>query len=369
MTANDDFYRRLAKIGAEARWTVGDGPWNPQPWSMPHLWAYDELRPLAIESSKFVRGDEAALRVISLVNPGWSQSLGEGLAGGGTAESPHGSAPAIGHLYSGLQMLNPGESMTAHRHAATAIRLVIEGSGAWTIIDGERLEVGPGDFVVTPSRLWHEHGSAAQVGDDPVIWQDGTDDPLVNLLDANFYEQYPDRHQTRRRSVNHSLTLHGNGLLKPDGRRAAPYSPLLAYPWDKTYETLQTVADTTDESPYDGFLMEYVNPATGGSVTPTIGAHAQLLKPGRATRAHRHTGSVVYQVVQGRGHSVIAGRRFDWKKNDIFCVPSWAWHEHANDDQAQDACLFSFNDFPVLRGLGLFVVEPYEDNDGRQESD
>jgi aromatic-L-amino-acid decarboxylase len=369
VTASDDFYNRLAKLGAEARWTVGDGPWNPQPWSVPYLWKYEDLRPLAIESSKFVRGDEAALRVISLVNPGCAYDLSSGLVEGKSVESPHGSAPAVGHLYTGLQMLNPGESMTAHRHAATAIRLVIEGSEAWTIIDGERLEVGPGDFVVTPSRLWHEHGSAGQVGDAPVIWQDGTDDPLVNTLDANFYEQYPNLHQAQRRSINNSLTLHGNGLLKPDARRSSPYSPLLAYPWDKTYETLQAVADTTDGSPYDGFLMEYVNPATGGSATPSIGAHAQLLKPGQATRAHRHTGSAVYQVVKGRGHSVIAGRRFDWKKNDIFCVPSWAWHEHANDDPSNDACLFSFNDFPVMRNLDLFIEEAFNDNGGHQEMD
>ncbi|MFI2259499.1 cupin domain-containing protein [Streptomyces tubercidicus] len=345
--APDDFYDRLTALGAEARWTVESGPWSPRPDAVPMLWRFAELRPLALESATFVKGDDAALRVVSLINPG---------------SADRGSA--VGHLYTGLQMLNPGESMTAHRHAASAMRFVIEGTGAWTTIGGDRLEIGPRDFVVTPSRLWHEHGNAGDEG--PVIWQDGTNDPLVDALGANFFELLPERQQTTGRLVNTTLLEHGNGMLKPDGRRASEYSSLLAYPWDKSYEALRDLARVSDGSPYDGIFMEYVNPATGGPVLPTMSAHLQLLRPGAATRAHRHTGSVVYQVAKGRGHSVVAGERLDWRENDIFCVPSWAWHEHANDDPSEDACLFSFDDFPTLRRLGLYVEEALTENGGHQ---
>ena len=88
---------------------------------------------------------------------------------------------------------------------------------------------------------------------------------------------------------------------------------------------------------------------------------------GEATRAHRHTGSFIYQVAKGSGHSVIDGKRFDWKERDIFCVPSWAWHEHANASASDDACLFAFNDLPVMHALGLYREEAFGDNEGRQQ--
>jgi gentisate 1,2-dioxygenase len=351
-TADDTFYARLDELHAEARWTVERGAWYPRPASVPMVWHYQDLRPLALRSAQFVRSDDSALRVLTLRNPGRREELA----------TPHGSAPIVGHLYSGLQLLNPGESMTAHRHTATALRFIMEGTGAWTVIGGDRVEAGSGDFIVTPSQVWHEHGTDSL--EAPVIWQDGTDDPLVNTLDANFYQLHPDVHQVHGKPINASMHAHGSALLRPDRRRAQPTSPLLYYPWDMAYQALRDYAEVTDGTPFDGVLMEYQNPATGGSVTPTLGAALQLLRPGERTHAHRHTGSVVYQVAKGRGHSVIAGQRFDWRRNDIFCVPSWAWHLHANDDADDDACLFSFSDRPVLDALGLYAEEePADDAD------
>ena len=92
----------------------------------------------------------------------------------------------------------------------------------------------------------------------------------------------------------------------------------------------------------------------------------QMLRPGENTRAHRHTGSFIYQVAKGSGYSIIDGKRFDWKERDIFCVPSWAWHEHANASASEDACLFCFNDLPVMKALGLYREEAFGDNGGRQ---
>ena len=344
------YYARLGKLGAGALWTVANNiePWYPQPASVPMLWRYDDLRPLVTEAAALVRGDDAGRRVVMLVNDRRKEL-----------------SAAVGLLYTGIQIMNPGESMTAHRHAASALRFVMEGTGAWTIVDGDRLRVGPGDFAITPNGTWHEHGNDS--ADGPVIWQDGLDIPLVNTLDANFYEVHPDLYQRPGKVVNTSVLEHGAAFLKPDGRTwSKPYSPLLAYPWDKTYEALNNLARVSDGSPYDGLIMEYVNPVTGGSVMPTMGAHMQLLRPGEATRAHRHTGSVVYQVARGGGHTIVAGQRFDWQKHDIFCVPSWAWHEHANDDTTDDACLFSFNDFPAIKSLGLFREEAHPTRDGHQ---
>jgi gentisate 1,2-dioxygenase len=346
----ESFYSELEKLEAGALWTVANEiePWYPQPKSVPVLWRYEDMRPHVLRSANLVSGDDAGRRVIMLVNPG-RRDL----------------SAAVGLLYTGLQTMNPGESMSAHRHAAAALRFVIEGEGAWTIVDGDRLKVSANDFAITPSGTWHEHGNESETSN--VIWQDGLDIPLVNTLDANFYEVHPELHQVPGKVINTSLLEHGAGVLKPDGRSwSKRYSPLLAYPWEMTYEALLNQAKVSEGSPYDGVIMEYVNPVTGGSVMPTMGAHMQLLQPGQATQAHRHTGSVVYHVAKGKGHSVIAGQRFDWKEHDIFVVPSWAWHEHANDSQTEDACLFSFNDFPTIKSLDLWAEAAYTDNGGHQ---
>lgn len=347
----EEFYARLEKLGAGALWTVANEiePWYPQPKSVPMLWRYEDLRPLVVESASLVSGDDAGRRVVMLVN-----------------DERRELSAAVGLLYSGIQIMNPGESMTAHRHAASALRFVIEGSGAWTIVDGDRLEVGPNDFAITPSGTWHEHGN--QATDNFVIWQDGLDIPLVNALDANFYQVHPDLHQVPGKVVNTTILTHGIGTMKPDRRSwTRAYSPVYGYPWERTYEAMTNLAKVSDGTPYDGVIMEYVNPVNGGSVMPTMGAKMQLLKPGFATKAHRHTGSTVYHVAKGRGHSIIAGQRYDWKEHDIFAVPSWAWHEHANDDQSNDACLFQYNDIPMIEALDLYVEEAYDSNGGHQD--
>ncbi len=113
--------------------------------------------------------------------------------------------------------------------------------------------------------------------------------------------------------------------------------------------------------------MDYVNPLTGGPVMPTIGASMQLLRPGERTKAHRHTGSFVYQVAKGRGYSIMNGRRYEWGERDIFALPSWTLHEHANLSETDDACLFCFNDLPVMRALALYREEEWLEGGGHQE--
>ncbi|NEA30724.1 cupin domain-containing protein [Streptomyces sp. SID13031] len=349
------YYERLEELDAGALWTIANKiePWFPQPRSVPMHWRYRDLRPLVLEALGLVKADDAGRRVVALYNP-----------------DRRDIAATVGLLYSGLQVMAPGESMTAHRHQAAALRFVLEGTGAWTIVDGQKLKVGPRDFAITPNWTWHEHGNDGEESSGPVIWQDGLDIPLVNALDAPFYEVHPSTYQKQEGVVNSSLHTYGAGQLRPAGGSwGKNHSPLLAYPWEPTYEALLSAAKASDGSPYDGIIMEYSNPLTGGSVMPTMSAHMQLLRAGEATLAHRQVGSKIYTAAKGSGTSVVNGKRFDWSEGDIFCVPSWAWHEHANVSRSDDACLFSFNDFPVMRSLGFFREEAYPDNDGHQPAE
>jgi gentisate 1,2-dioxygenase len=344
------YYDELEGHNAGALWTVANKiePWEPQSQSQPVIWRYQDLREKVLRSVDLVTPEKAGRRVIYLNNPGRSDV-----------------AAAVGWIYAGLQVMHPGEIASSHRHSASAIRFIMEGSGAYTVVDGHKMTLGANDFVLTPNGTWHEHAVAEE--GTPCIWQDGLDIPFVNAMEANFFEVHPDLQQAVAYPVDDMTKTWGHpGLTPGGGSWDKGYSPMFKYEWDRTYEALNALSEARDPSPFDGALMEYVNPLTNGPVMLTMGASMQRLAPGEATLAHRHTGSYLYQVAKGRGYSVINGRRFDWQERDIFCVPSWAWHEHANLSEDEDACLFCLNDLPVIRATGLYREQAFGENNGHQ---
>jgi gentisate 1,2-dioxygenase len=344
------YYDELERFSAGALWTVANKiePWEPKSASVPVLWRYLDLREHVLRSVSLVTPEKAGRRVIYLSNPGRRDV-----------------AAAVGWIYAGLQVMNPGEAASAHRHSASAVRFIMEGSGAYTIVDGHKMTLGANDFVLTPNGTWHEHG--VEAGGTPCIWQDGLDIPFVNAMEANFYEVHPNLSQTVDHPVDDMTKTWGNAGLTPSNTAwSKAYSPMFKYEWAPTYEALCSYANCTDGSPFDGVLMEYVNPVTNGPVMQTIGASMQMLRPGEHTKSHRHTGSYLYHVAKGRGFSIIDGKRFDWQERDIFCVPSWAWHEHANASASDDACLFCLSDLPVMRALGLYREQAFGENGGYQ---
>jgi gentisate 1,2-dioxygenase len=344
------YYQDLTQFEAGALWTVANKiePWEPKSESVPVVWRYRDLRDYVLRSVDLVSPEKAGRRVIYLNNPGRQEV-----------------SAAVGWLYSGLQVMKPGEAASAHAHSSSALRFIMEGRGAYTIVDGHKMILGANDFVLTPNGCWHEHGVEAD--GLPCIWQDGLDIPLVNALEAGFYAVHPDLAQAITHPVNDAVGIWGGRGLKPtlhDWQK--PYSPLLKYEWEPTYEALSAYAKVTDGSPFDGVIMDYINPLTGGPVMATIGASMQMLRPGEHTKAHRHTGSIIYQCAKGEGYSIINGKRFDWRERDIFCVPSWMFHEHVNGSSSEDACLFSFHDLPVMRALNLYREEALAENGGHQ---
>ena len=344
------YYDELDQHHVGALWTVANKiePWQPVSQSVPVVWRYQALRAQVLRSLELVTPEKAGRRVIYLNNPGRRDV-----------------SAAVGWLYAGLQVMNPGEIAHSHRHSASAIRFIMEGTGAYTVVDGHKMTLGANDFVLTPNGTWHEHAVAPE--GSPCIWQDGLDIPFVNAMEANFFEVHPELSQAVTYPVDDMTKTWGNpGLTPSGGNWTKGYSPMLKYEWLPTYDALTKYASCSDGSPFDGVLMEYVNPATNGPVMRTLGASMQLLRPGEHTQAHRHTGSFLYHVAKGRGHSIINGQRYDWQERDIFCVPSWAWHEHVNASVSDDACLFCLSDLPVMRALGLYREQAFGGNGGHQ---
>jgi gentisate 1,2-dioxygenase len=192
-----------------------------------------------------------------------------------------------------------------------------------------------------------------------MIWLDGLDAPLVRFLGAAFQEEFPE--ETQPLSAHRGVTQikYGAGALRPAwDSHAARSSPLMHYPWEATRQALLELDGLAEGSPYDGLIMEYTNPLDGGTVMPTLSCYMQMLRPGERTQGHRHTSSAVYHVVEGRGCSMVGGEILEWEDKDVFAVPGWTGHHHANLSDTDPAFLFSFTDVPVMRSLDLLREEP-----------
>jgi gentisate 1,2-dioxygenase len=298
-------------------------------------WDFDGVvRQRLMEAGGLITAGEAERRVLVLENPGL-----------------RGRSSITRSLYGGIQLVMPGEVAPAHRHTQSALRFVLEGSGGYTSVDGERTSMQPGDFVITPGWTWHDHGNFT---DDPMIWLDVLDIPLVGLLDATFAEASNVQSQEVRKPAGDSDARFASNMFPVDWRPGSPNSPIFNYPYERARSVLSTLARTDEPDPCHGHKLRYVNPATGGHVVPTIGAFMQLLPPGFRGAAYRSSDSTIYCVVEGEGETRIGDVVLRWKPRDIFVIPSWARHRHNASGQA---ILFSASDRPVHEKLSLWREE------------
>lgn len=328
---------------------------EPQHDVEPYLWKWDTIRSHVLKSGELLKpGKDSERRVVYLQNPGL---LERGLIGYGTNT-----------LYAGIQLLKPGEKAPPHIHSQGAIRFIIEGSGAYTSVSGEKITMEPGDLVLTPPHTWHEHGHE---GSEPVLWMDGLDVGLVKSFAGSFFQPYDGESYPLTRPTNYSnYQFSAPGMLPVNSAEPGYPSPLLCYRWTDTKQALGRMSEGTPEvsraNPHDGYALKYVNPATAGPADARIGTMIQKLPVGAHLRAHRHVHSAIYHVVGGDGYTVIDGQKFEWGRGDFFVVPPWSWHEHANTGDT-DVYLFSINDAHVLEVLGLERYEDHPSTTGYQE--
>ena len=330
------FYSRLESKNTAPLWEVLGVlfPPSPTPAATPVLWKYDELRPLLMEAGGLLTPKEAERRVLILENPGL-----------------RGQSRVTGSLYAGLQLILPGEIARCHRHASAALRFVLEGTGAYTSVEGERTTMHRGDFILTPSWTYHDHGNP---GEEPVVWLDGLDMPIVNLFDTSFAEHYPGEVQPNTITDGDSLARFGANMLPVDYESSRIASPIFNYPYSRSRQALEELYRNGPVHRSHGVKLRYVNPSDGGYPLPTIGAFLQLLPAGFRGEPYRATDATVYSVVEGQGSSRIGDATYAWGPRDIFVVPSWMTVAHDAHDQA---VLFSMSDRPAQQTLGLWREE------------
>jgi len=327
-----DFYRRASEQSVAPLWRVLDGLVTATPVTAcrPWRWAYRQVRPYLLEACDLISTGEAQRRVLVLENPGVP-----------------GQSRITGNLFAGLQIIKPGESAPPHRHVASALRFIIEGHDAFTAIHGERTVMAPGDFVITPSWTWHDHGSDS---DEVVMWLDGLDMHIVNMCEASFCENYQGEYPVTR-PYGASAAEVGSNLLPVDYKAPSQTSPILNYPYAVTREALYRLTRIRDADRWCGYKMNYINPVTGGSAMPTMTTSIQLLPRGFKTQPYRCTSGTVYNVVEGRGTTRCGDWTVEWEPRDVFVIPSW---HRFTIESTEDAVLFSFSDRIVQEKLDFF---------------
>ncbi len=326
------FYDKIDKQNMAPLWTVLGDLVTPEPASKCEaaIWHFDDIRSAMLEAGGLITAKEAERRVLILENPGL-----------------RGESKVTTSLYAGVQLVLPGEIAPAHRHTQSALRFVLEGSGAHTAVSGEKTIMHYGDFVITPQMAWHDHGNET---DEPMFWLDGLDIPLVSILDASFAEMLGEDAQEITRKPGQSYQEFGHNLMPVDTARNGHVSPIFNYPYEQSRETLNAMKRGSDPDPCHGWKLRYSNPLDGGHAMPTIGTFIQLL-PKSSTLPYRSTDATVFTCVEGRGRSRIADVSVEWGPKDIFVVPSWKPVVH---EPAEESVLFSYSDRPVQEKLGLW---------------
>ncbi|MBI3092564.1 MAG: cupin domain-containing protein [Candidatus Tectomicrobia bacterium] len=335
----------LLKQNLTPTWAYYTSLITPQPKVSyaPYLWKWEVLLHYLRRAGELVdleRGAER--RSFELVNPALRHIMG--------------TTHTIG---AAVQLVKPGEVAPAHRHLANAIRFIVKGRGSYTAVQGEPLYMEERDLILTPSWTWHDHGNETT---EPIIWVDALDYPFNQLMQVSFFNAYPEARHPFTKPLGY--TANWMGFARPTWETYAEPVPLATYRWTETARALQYLQGS-EGSPFDGILLEYVNPFRQGPVLPTMACYAQLLRPGEHTRAHRHTSSAICFVLDGAGYSVLNGERFNWAPGDLFMIPPWYWHEHVNT-AAEESRFFVISDKPIYDTFNLSREEAYAENGHQQ---
>lgn len=311
-------------------------PYNkPDRRTQPVLWRYTDIRADLLKAGDLVPIEKAERRVLILANPGLGLE----------------NVQATSSIFIGFQLILPRETAPNHRHTPSAVRMVVEGQGGFTVVQGEKCPMEKGDLILTPSGLWHQH---SHEGKDPVIWLDALDFPILRQMEASYaVEGEP---QVIRNEPDSSQSRYRRAGLVPyrslDAKRQ-PY-PLIRYPWKQVREALLALASVT--APSELIQLAYVNPETGQECMPVLGFSAIMLRPGETVTMPRRSASAVLHVIEGDGEAEIDGTPLHFSDNDTMAVPTHSRVLLANRSNKRPAFLFQIDDAPLQRKCGFYEV-------------
>ena len=306
-------------------------PTQPRAKTQPVSWAYRAIKPLLLQAGELTPIEKAERRVLVLANPGHGLENMQ-------------ASPA---MYLGLQLLLPGEWAPAHRHTPNAVRLIVEGEGAYTTVNGEKCVMARGDLILTPTGQWHEHGHD---GDQPVVWLDVLDLPLVYYLEASYHINGERQAITPERGDQR----YAQGGMVPsiDFERSGKPYPMLRYPWAAARAALTTLAD--QQPGLASVQITYTNPETGGHAQNILGFYAQMLRPGQTLGLPLRSPAMVFHVIEGAAELQVDNTHLPLDEADTACAPGFSRITLRNRLADQPAFLFIADETPLHQKLGVF---------------
>ncbi|NMY65588.1 cupin domain-containing protein [Pseudomonas sp. WS 5018] len=306
-------------------------PGKPAPRTRPLCWSYRALRPLLLRAGELTPIEKAERRVLVLANPG------HGLE----------KMQATSSIYLGMQLLLPGEWAPAHRHTPNAVRMVVEGEGAYTTVNGEKCPMSRGDLILTPTGLWHEHGHD---GDKPVIWLDILDLPIIYYMEASYHTEGEAQRVTAEAAER--VYQHGGVVPAPGFERVDAPFPMLRYPWVEVRKALLALAEAQPRT--DAVQVAYIDPETGGDCEKVLGFSALMLRPGERLELPARSTAMVFHQIEGSAEVSLNEQRFTLAEADTCCVPGYVPVALENRCAEQPAFVFIADDAPLQKKLGVY---------------
>ena len=329
-----DYVQNLRDLNLVPLWPSLRGvlpPHVPTRQTQPTCWAYQDIKPLLLQAGELTPIEKAERRVLVLANPG------HGL------EKMQASAA----MYLGMQLLMPGEWAPSHRHTPNAVRMVVEGEGAWTTVDGEKCPMSRGDLILTPTGLWHEHGHD---GTEPVIWLDVLDLPLVYYMEASYHIN--GARQTVQPGQGDLQYARGGVVPSHVFERSKKAYPMLRYAWQDAKAALEALA--ADAAAPEQVQITYINPETGTDAENILGFYALMLRPGQTLRLAARSPAQVFHIIEGAVQAQIVGSTFQLAEADTCCAPGYEAVTLTNLHAQQAAFIFMADESPLHRKLGVY---------------
>jgi len=309
-------------------------PGKPGPRTRPTHWSYAALRSLLLQAGELTPIEKAERRVLVLANPG------HGLE----------KMQASSSIYLGMQLLLPGEWAPAHKHTPNAVRMIVEGEGAYTTVDGEKCPMERGDLILTPTGLWHEHGHD---GSEPVVWLDVLDLPLVYYMEASYVTE--GKAQIVETTMGERSYANGGVVPSPVFVRGGERRyPMLRYPWADVRAALVGLAET--QPAIEAVQVAYVNPETGGDCQNILGYSALMLRPGETLRLPTRSPAMVFHLIEGGATVEIDDNAFRLEPADTCCAPGYTPVTLKNRSGSEPAFVFIADETPLHKKLGVYEV-------------
>jgi gentisate 1,2-dioxygenase len=334
-----DYVQALRDLNLVPLWPSLRGvlpPKIPTRKTQPTLWAYETIKPLLLQAGELTPIEKAERRVLVLANPG------------------HGldKMQASSAIYRGMQLLMPGEWAPSHRHTPNAVRMIVEGEGAYTTVDGEKLPMSRGDLILTPTGLWHEHGHD---GTDPVIWLDVLDLPLMYYAEVSYHVNggRQDEKPLKGERQYASGGLLPSPLFVRSADRAGNDYPMLRYPWVEAKAALLAMAADPDLAHVQ---LTYVNPETGADAENVLGFYAMMLRPAQTLHLPARSPAQVFHVIEGALEVRVMENHFKLQAADTCCAPGYEPVTLTNPSAQHAAFVFIADESPLHRKLGVYEV-------------